>query len=91
MTAAQFTVAKLCGNQWCGYLFPGQQVEVERVIVNTVTGRSRADVWHPRTLWLSVPVGSIAGLKAAVAAGEVRMARWVPSAKYHLDLVEDDE
>lgn len=84
----QFTVAKRCGNVWTGYLFPGQQVEVERVIINTMSGRSRADVWHPVTLTVSVPVGSITGLKAAVAAGEVRVARWVPGT---FELVYDDE
>ena len=75
---SQFTVTKRCGNVWTGYLNPGDVVEVERVIVNTMSGRSRADVWHPNTLTVSVPVGSINGLKAAVTAGTVRIARWVP-------------
>lgn len=87
MTGGQFTVAKRCGNVWCGYLFPGFVVEVERVIVNTMSGRMRAEVWHPNTLTVSVPVGSITGLRAAMAAGTVRVARWVPGS---LELQSDD-
>jgi hypothetical protein len=84
----QFTVSKRCGNGWTGYLNPGDTVEVEQVIVNTMSGRSRVQVWHPNTLTVSVPVGSIDGLKAAMKAGAVRIARWVPGS---LELAYDDE
>lgn len=83
-----FTVTRECGNQWCGYLYPGQTVQIERVIVNTATRRMRAEVWHPHTLTVRVPVGSISGLREAVAAGQVEMFYWTPGQTCYKEFTE---
>ena len=74
----RYIIAKECGNQWVGYLRPGHEVFLDHVIVNTATKRMRAQVWTAWTRSVSVPVGSVVGLREAIAAGNVKMIEWTP-------------
>lgn len=76
--SGDYVIARKCGTIYTGYLFPGDSVWVDSVIVNTATGRMRANVWSAHTLTVAVPVGSVVGLAAAVKAGTVRVYDWTP-------------
>lgn len=77
-TPERYIIARECGNQYSGHLSPGTEVFLDHVIVNTTTKRMSAQVWTAWTKGISVPVGSVAGLREAISAGIVEIIEWTP-------------